>query len=59
MDNEKINWCCKQKRGIELTELKSHLDKSYIEESEKDLGEIDLVGGKWKVHTRHSLSSMN
>lgn len=49
MDDKKIYWCCKKKSGIKLTELKSHLDKSYIEESENDLEEINLVGGKWKV----------
>ena len=39
-------WCCKK---IELIEPKEHLHKSYLSESEQDLGEIVNVGPKWKV----------
>ncbi len=49
MNSEKISWCCKQKRGIELIEPKPHIEKSYIEESEKDLEESKLISGKWKI----------
>lgn len=47
--DDKITWCCKQKRGIELIEPKEHLNKSYLLESEQDLMEIKNVGEKWKM----------
>jgi len=49
MNEDKINWCCKQKRGIKIIGLKPHLSDSYIEEAEKDLKEISSTGKKWKI----------
>lgn len=49
MNEDKIKWCCKQKRGIELIELKPHLNESYIKESEEDFDELSSAGNKWKT----------
>ncbi len=49
MNKEKIKWCCRKKRGIELIEQKEHLEKSYIKESEEDLKQVNCVGEKWKA----------
>ena len=43
---DKFSWCCKK---VELIEPKDNLNKSYLSESEQDLGEIANVGSKWKV----------
>lgn len=48
MTEDKIRWCCKQKRGIELIELKPHLDESYMKESGQDFDELSSAGIKWK-----------
>ena len=48
MKEDKMRWCCKQKRGIELIELKPHLDESYMKESGEDFDELSSVGIKWK-----------
>ena len=49
MDKNKLNWCCMQKSGIEIIEQKPHLNRSYIQESEKDAKAIDSADEKWKV----------
>ena len=47
----KIKWCCKQKRGIELVEFKPHLDESYMKESRDDLKALNSTDNKskWKI----------
>lgn len=49
MEEDKIKWCSKQKKGIELIELKPHLYESYMKEAEEDFDELSSVGEKWKA----------
>lgn len=51
MEENKLDWCKKQKNGIELISIKEHLSKSYIEEADKTLLEMLKIEGKWKVIT--------
>lgn len=51
MEEDKFNWCKKQKNGIELISIKEHLSKSYIIEADKTLIEMLKIEGKWKVIT--------
>jgi hypothetical protein len=48
MKEDKIKWCCRQKKGIELIEPKPHLDESYMKEAEEDFDELASAGGKWR-----------
>ena len=36
----KIKWCLCQKKGIQLTELKPHLSKSYMDEADETLENV-------------------
>jgi len=49
MGADKLTWCLKQKRGIELTGLKPHLSESYIKEADDTLGNMLAISGKWKL----------
>lgn len=49
MDKNKLKWCCMQKKGIEIIEQKPHLNKAYIQESEKDLKAFDSADEKWRA----------
>ena len=49
MKEDKIKWCCQQKKGIELIELKPHLKESYMKESAEDFEELTNSGDKWKI----------
>jgi len=49
MEEDKIRWCSKQKKGIELIESKPHLYESYMKEAEEDFDELSSAGEKWKA----------
>jgi uncharacterized protein (UPF0332 family) len=49
MEEDKIKWCGKQKKGIELIEPKPYLNESYIKEAEEDFDELSGAGGKWRA----------
>lgn len=53
MDENKLDWCKKQKNGIELISIKEHLSKSYINEADQTLIEMLKLEGKWKVITAY------
>jgi len=53
MQKNKINWCCTQKKGIILTELKPHLSDAYIKEADETLENVFTTTGKWKVITSY------
>lgn len=51
--NEKIKWCIRQKKGIQLTEAKLHLSKQYMDEADMTLENVFLTKGKWKLITAY------
>ena len=53
MNEDKINWCFKQKKGISLIELKHHLSESYMKEADETLENVFSTKGKWKVITAY------
>lgn len=53
MNEDKIRWCLKQKKGIKLIELKPNLSKSYMEEADKTLENVFSTKGKWKLITAY------
>lgn len=53
MEKNKLNWCIKEKRGIELINPKDHLSKSYLKEADETLIEMLKLEGKWKVITAY------
>ena len=53
MNKEKINWCLKQKNGIEIIEIKPHLSQSYLKEADETLENMFITKGKWKVITAY------
>jgi len=48
---DKLNWCLKQKRGVELISLKPHLKNSYIKDAENSMEICSTIKGKWKLIT--------
>lgn len=46
---DKIKWCLKQKKGIELIQPKPHLSDAYINEADETLENISVARGKWKI----------
>jgi len=53
MNEDKIKWCLKQVKGIELIELKPHLSESYIKEADETLENVFSSKGKWKLITAY------
>lgn len=53
MNKDKIKWCLCQKRGIQLTEPKPHLSKSYMEEADEALENVFSAKGKWRTITAY------
>src|SRR3989344_7062040 len=53
MQKDKLTWCCKQKKGIKLIDLKPHLSESYIKEADETLENMFLSKGKWKIITAY------
>lgn len=53
MDKDKINWCLKQKNGIQLIEKKEHLSSSYMNEADETLDNMLKIEGKWKTITAY------
>ena len=47
----KLDWCLKQKRGIELISLKPHLRDSYFKDAKDNLEICLKLKGKWKLIT--------
>ena len=45
----KIDWCRKQKKGIELVERKHHLSEAYMGDADESLEVCLNNKGKWKV----------
>ena len=53
MNEDKINWCLKQAKGIKLIELKPHLSESYIKEADETLENVFSAKGKWRLITAY------
>ncbi|MFO8016727.1 MAG: hypothetical protein R6U32_06485 [Candidatus Woesearchaeota archaeon] len=53
MNTEKIKWCLGRKRGIELTEPKPHLSRSYMDEADETLENVFSSKGKWRTITAY------
>lgn len=53
MNRGKIAWCMRQRRGIQLTELKPHLSTSYMDEADATLENVFSSTGKWKLITAY------
>lgn len=50
---DKLKWCLKQKKGIELINPKSNLSKAYLMEADETLENVSVVKGKWKIITAY------
>ncbi len=53
MNQEKIRWCIRQKKGVRLTELKDHLSRAYMQEADSTLENVFSSRGKWKLITAY------
>src|SRR3989344_3639026 len=53
MNKNKLQWCCRQKDGIHVIELKPHLSIAYFNEADETLKNMILITGKWKVITAY------
>ena len=53
MNEDKIKWCLKQNKGIELIELKQHLSESYVKEADETLENVFSAKGKWRLITAY------
>ncbi|MFH1440349.1 MAG: hypothetical protein ABIG89_07295 [Candidatus Woesearchaeota archaeon] len=51
MTDQKLIWCCKQKRGITLIDFKYHLSESYLKEADETIEMMIVANKKWKVIT--------
>ena len=51
--SQKINWCCKQAKGIRLQEPSDNLSDSYIKRSQEDLLAMATAPAHWKVITAY------
>ncbi len=49
----KIEWCCRQKRGIQIIEQNNILSQKYMEQADKCLEAVALNKGEWKVITAY------
>lgn len=50
---DKLTWCAKQNKGIELTDPKPHLSASYMQEADETLHNVITSTGKWKIITAY------
>jgi len=53
MNKNKLYWCCKQRKGIEIIEPKTHLSGSYMKEADETLENVFTATGKWKLITAY------
>lgn len=49
----KLEWCCKQKKGISLVEPNVNLSGEYIKEADESLEAMLLNKGRWKIITAY------
>mgnify|MGYP003964264063 FL=1 len=49
----KIDWCLKQKRGIQLVEPNNNLASAYLLDADESIEAMDNLSGKWKVVTAY------
>ena len=52
---DKLNWCCKQKKGIELIEPNTNLCKEYFEKAENALKAVKSLEGnnEWQISSAY------
>ena len=43
---DKLEWCCKQKKGIILVDPNENLSKEYIQSSDENLSAMEKLSGK-------------
>ncbi|MBD3163848.1 HEPN domain-containing protein [Candidatus Woesearchaeota archaeon] len=46
---KKLEWCCKQKRGISLVEPNKNISDQYMKEANETLDQMLRTKGRWKV----------
>ncbi len=46
---KRLEWCCKQNRGISLVEPNENLSEQYMGEADSTLDQMLITEGKWKV----------
>jgi len=51
MNQDKINWCFEQNKGIKIILPSSHLSAEYLKEADETLENVATATGKWKVIT--------
>ncbi len=49
----KIGWCLKQKKGIEIVEPNDNLCKAYFQDADESLDVMKEAKGKWKPITAY------
>ena len=56
MDAEKLNWCCRQPKGLKLSEPNDNLSREYIQSSEETLSVLQDIKGRsnmWLATTKY------
>lgn len=53
MKEDKLQWCCKQKRGISLVEPNDNLARDYLSNARKTLENMKKVDGDWRIITAY------
>lgn len=48
-----INWCKKQKKGIELVEPNDNLSEAYFSDADDSVSAMEELKGKWKLITAY------
>ncbi len=46
---KKINWCLKQKKGIELVEANDNLSEAYFKDADDSIESMSNTKGMWKT----------
>lgn len=53
MKEDKLRWCCRQKRGISLVEPNDNLAKAYLKNASETLEKMKILDGSWKIITAY------
>jgi len=53
MKEDKLRWCCRQKRGISLVEPNNNLAKAYLKNASETIEKMKMLDGSWKIITAY------
>ncbi len=53
MKEDKIRWCCRQKRGISLAETNDSLAENYFRNASETAENMKKLNGSWKIITAY------